>query len=806
MRSIHAFFYAVLVWTTTVAGAAAGEATTALERFASYRQGEPLSHLTAARQTIFDGIGDEVVRARRENMLLTFIQSGAHVEAKAIAIEWLGILGSETSVPVLTAALEDPTLAAPAAGALARISGAEASSFRSAEGSQPLPAVASAAAEVARFHDEIAEDAADEVLAVALASPNDLLAVAALRQIRAGKGSPSLPQSLLADMELIPESRHPALLDALATRNEAEALVAVRAVLEERARSGDIEAMHTLGRILRPEDMPMLLEAAAAKSNPDLAAAAQAGIHRATAPGINAALAQMAREGTHAATAVAALAARQATDTVETLWQLTKADDDTTSEAAWDGLGEILPAGEIPALIERAAAASETPYADQYARLIWHVLRRHPDPAAAAILVEEAAAAVAQPLRDVLARHAERIRPQSPQVPNGFDLPEKDDSHLLAPDYHRRVLSLNSGAFSEARADGYRIRRLAGEPWQFGDIAHALATVDYGEEIRYEITGLDAGADYVLAISAWDADQSGRRQAITVNGRALLPDFAPIGYHANQPTYIRVHLPLARDLTIGGSATVAVQSLAGPNAVISEVSLLRRAADAVEDVKRVVIITGDDYPGHHWRVTGPEFARILRPCSNLEITITESPAILGSSAIAHYDAVFIHFKNYNNRLPTSEEVWKNLENYIRGGGGMVVAHFGCGAMQEWNGFVDVAGRVWDPNLPGHDPYGEFVVRVLDTGHPATHGLRDFITTDELYTCLAGDTEIKILADATSKVDGHDHPMAFVLTPGKGRVFHSPLGHDLQSLQPDGTRQLYLQGTRWAAGLTNDHEL
>jgi hypothetical protein len=39
--------------------------------------------------------------------------------------------------------------------------------------------------------------------------------------------------------------------------------------------------------------------------------------------------------------------------------------------------------------------------------------------------------------------------------------------------------------------------------------------------------------------------------------------------------------------------------------------------------------------------------------------------------------------------------------------------------------------------------------------------------------------------------------------GKGRVFHSPLGRDLGSLQAPGARQLYLQATRWAAGMNNN---
>jgi len=58
----------------------------------------------------------------------------------------------------------------------------------------------------------------------------------------------------------------------------------------------------------------------------------------------------------------------------------------------------------------------------------------------------------------------------------------------------------------------------------------------------------------------------------------------------------------------------------------------------------------------------------------------------------------------------------------------------------------------------------------------------------------------VLAEATSKVDQSFQPMAFVLTPGKGRVFNSPLGHNLAALHAQGVRDLYLHATLWAAGL------
>jgi len=108
--------------------------------------------------------------------------------------------------------------------------------------------------------------------------------------------------------------------------------------------------------------------------------------------------------------------------------------------------------------------------------------------------------------------------------------------------------------------------------------------------------------------------------------------------------------------------------------------------------------------------------------------------------------------------------------------------------------------VWDPKLRPHDPYGRFTVRIIDHEHPVTAGLGDFETVDELYTCLAGKTPIRVLATARSKVDGKDYPMAFVLNYGKGRVFHSPLGHDVRALANPDVARLFRRACAWVAGL------
>jgi type 1 glutamine amidotransferase len=92
------------------------------------------------------------------------------------------------------------------------------------------------------------------------------------------------------------------------------------------------------------------------------------------------------------------------------------------------------------------------------------------------------------------------------------------------------------------------------------------------------------------------------------------------------------------------------------------------------------------------------------------------------------------------------------------------------------------------------------VEIAKPVHESAAGLTAFQTTDELYTCLTGDAPIQIVASAKSKVDAKDYPMAFVLTYGQGRVFHTVLGHDVQALTNSTVPQLLRQGCAWAAGL------
>jgi type 1 glutamine amidotransferase len=213
---------------------------------------------------------------------------------------------------------------------------------------------------------------------------------------------------------------------------------------------------------------------------------------------------------------------------------------------------------------------------------------------------------------------------------------------------------------------------------------------------------------------------------------------------------------------------------------------------------KILIVTGHDYPGHKWKETTPVLTAHLAKDPRLEISVTEDPRFLGSPALSNYATIVLHYMNWEDPGPGAA-AQENLRKTLETGTGLVLVHFACGAFQGWPEFVKMAGRVWDPKLRGHDPYGLFTVRMVDANHPITKGLRDFTTTDELYTCLTGDTPVHLLCDAVSKVDQKPYPMAFVLEYGKGRVFLSTLGHDVKAFN-DEAGQLYRRAAAWAAGL------
>lgn len=176
--------------------------------------------------------------------------------------------------------------------------------------------------------------------------------------------------------------------------------------------------------------------------------------------------------------------------------------------------------------------------------------------------------------------------------------------------------------------------------------------------------------------------------------------------------------------------------------------------------------------------------------------------------------------------PWSNETQDAFEKFVSGGGGFVVVHAADNAFPEWPAYNEMIGlggwggrtekdgpyvylndkgEVVRDETPGnggnHGAQWEFPVIVRDTEHPITKGMPSewLHAKDELYDKLRGPAKnMQILATAESQVTGRNEPMIFTIGYGKGRVFHTPMGHAEYSDECVGFITTLQRGTEWAA--------
>jgi hypothetical protein len=167
-----------------------------------------------------------------------------------------------------------------------------------------------------------------------------------------------------------------------------------------------------------------------------------------------------------------------------------------------------------------------------------------------------------------------------------------------------------------------------------------------------------------------------------------------------------------------------------------------------------------------------------------------------------------------------------FEDYMTQGGGFVAVHAADNSFPEWAAYNKMIGLggwggrdeksgpfvyytadgkiVRDPSPgPGgsHGPQAPFAVIVRDANHPITKGMPAtwMHAKDELYDSLRGPAEnMQVLATAFSPKTRRHEPIMMTIDYGKGRVFHTPMGHEIYSMECIGFINTFQRGTEWAA--------
>jgi type 1 glutamine amidotransferase len=285
-------------------------------------------------------------------------------------------------------------------------------------------------------------------------------------------------------------------------------------------------------------------------------------------------------------------------------------------------------------------------------------------------------------------------------------------------------------------------------------------------------------------------------------------------------------------------------------------ALASSTAEAGAKKIRVLIIDGQN--NHDWRSTTPFMKKELESCGLFTVGVattpqkpTPPPEPKGNSAddlakykadLSKYADAYAAFRlnppkfepdfskydvvlsNYNGP-PWPKEVEKALESYLKAGKiGLVIVHAANNSFGNWKEYNLMIGMGWrgskggdrllfdnegkEVRIPsgkgdgsGHRYSGLFTITLRDREHPITKGMPDewLHNNDELYDNMRGPIQnVHVLATSYSKGTKVHEPMIWTVSYGQGRIFHTPMGHDLNAMRCVGFIATLQRGTEWAA--------
>lgn len=195
---------------------------------------------------------------------------------------------------------------------------------------------------------------------------------------------------------------------------------------------------------------------------------------------------------------------------------------------------------------------------------------------------------------------------------------------------------------------------------------------------------------------------------------------------------------------------------------------------------------------------------------------------------SQYDVVI---SNFGWRAADWPETTRTaFEAFVAKGGGFVSVHAADNSFPNWAAYnqmialggwgdrnekdgpyvyYNAEGKVVRDNSKGnggsHGRQHEIPITIRVPDHPITKGLPQHWLTgmDECYGRLRGPAQnMTILATGEDQTlpyfKGRHEPLLMTVEFGKGRIFHTTLGHDTPALENVGFITTFLRGTEWAA--------
>ncbi len=261
---------------------------------------------------------------------------------------------------------------------------------------------------------------------------------------------------------------------------------------------------------------------------------------------------------------------------------------------------------------------------------------------------------------------------------------------------------------------------------------------------------------------------------------------------------------------------------------------------------KVMLLTGQSNRFHDWTKSSPHVKTYLEQTGLFAVDVVTAPA-KGvetsdfSPKFSNYAAVVMDYETMDWPAPTKQA----FVEYIKNGGGLVTIHAADNSFPTWPEFNEMigvggwgmtpAGGVnarkpgvglkirWryghtvaedTPGNYGHPPPHDLLVVARTPDHPIMKGLpvEWLHAKDEVYSHLRGPAKnVTVLATALAdkakfpNASGENEPVLMTIDYGKGRVFHTTLGHVGPNSKPPflplscvGFVVTLQRGTEWAA--------
>ena len=247
---------------------------------------------------------------------------------------------------------------------------------------------------------------------------------------------------------------------------------------------------------------------------------------------------------------------------------------------------------------------------------------------------------------------------------------------------------------------------------------------------------------------------------------------------------------------------------------------------------KTLIITGQN--NHNWKASSPVLKTILDETGMFSCDIITTPETGGDMATFNPD--FSRYRlvvmDYNGDS-WNEKTKSSFVDFVKNGGGLVIYHAADNSFPDWKEYNEMTGlggwgdrnekdgpyvyyknnvlvKDTTPGIGGsHGARREFLVRTRMPDHPIMKGLpaRWLHGNDELYSQLRGpavNLQILATAFADSAAGGgtmRDEPVLMTITYGKGRIFHTTMGHAEDgggpAMQCAGFITTLQRGAEWA---------